>query len=340
MITMGSLEEGARNAVETCVSVKAGEYVLVVTDKNQYRVGNAIFQAARKITPHTEIYVLDDYLAPYLYRIPKDIVKAINKSDVSFWTTSSKWSFELENKFIQLAMKNPERRHAHMSGITRRQMETAMCVDYKRVERLTEKVYELVKDSKKIRIEDPDTSKEKRTKLIIELNRQWRWVKSPGIIKRWWDNLPEGEVFTTPYRVNGSVATTLMGDYFDEKYGILDPPAYFEVKDSRILLDTLDCKENLRSELSAYLKKGENCDRASEIAMPTNPALISESIVGGMLIDEKGKTHIGFGATFADETGADWDCSESHIDFILEGCNVSVDDKPLMKLGKYLFDIN
>ena len=47
---MGTVEQGARNAVEVCMAVKPGERVILVTDKIVPEVGHALEAAARKVT--------------------------------------------------------------------------------------------------------------------------------------------------------------------------------------------------------------------------------------------------------------------------------------------------
>jgi leucyl aminopeptidase (aminopeptidase T) len=44
------LEEGARNAVEVCMSVTDGEHVIILTDRSTLEVGRAIAKAAEKVT--------------------------------------------------------------------------------------------------------------------------------------------------------------------------------------------------------------------------------------------------------------------------------------------------
>jgi leucyl aminopeptidase (aminopeptidase T) len=320
------------------MKIRPKEHVLIVTDKDRYEIGQSIYQAARRITPYAELHVLKDSEKP-IYELPKEIAEAVECSNASFWVASEKHPYELEDAFVDLAMRNPQRRHAHMSGITKQIMKEAMCVDYNEVEKFTNRVYDSVLGSREIKIQSESSSK-KRTNLSLEINPKWKWVKSPGIIRRGeWDNLPGGELCTTPYKANGTVLTDLIGDYFDGKYGILNPPVYFEIEGSRILLDTLECGRNLNKELPSYLKTDENSDRASEVGLPTNFRLMPKPKIGNILRDEKARLHIGFGDTPDERIGADWS-SRKHMDCILEGCNLSVDDKPLMKNGRYLFDFS
>jgi len=48
---MGTLYQGAKNAVEVCMAVKPGEHILIVTDKCTYAVGNTLKHATEEITP-------------------------------------------------------------------------------------------------------------------------------------------------------------------------------------------------------------------------------------------------------------------------------------------------
>ena len=43
---MGSIEQGARNAVLTCMGVNSGEHVLIVSDHDTQRIGKALAKEA------------------------------------------------------------------------------------------------------------------------------------------------------------------------------------------------------------------------------------------------------------------------------------------------------
>jgi hypothetical protein len=45
---LGSADEGAKVAVETCMAVKKGEHVLILTDKSTLDVGVALRDAAER----------------------------------------------------------------------------------------------------------------------------------------------------------------------------------------------------------------------------------------------------------------------------------------------------
>lgn len=48
---MGTLKEGAENAVRVCMAVSSGEHVLILTDQATLEVGQALAKSAEGVTP-------------------------------------------------------------------------------------------------------------------------------------------------------------------------------------------------------------------------------------------------------------------------------------------------
>jgi len=338
--SMGTLYEGAKNAVEVCMGVKRGEHVLIVTDKSTYAVGNALKLAAEKVTPYVEMYVLEDYGTRPMTSLPKKIRNAIPKANVTFWATESRKGEldTLRGPFMNIALKYA--RHGHMPSVKRRLMKEGMCSDYTKIAKLTEKLYQIVKDTEKIDVKNPAG-----TKLSVELNPEWKWVKSDGIFheKGKWGNLPDGELFTAVADSNGHMVIDELGDWFSDKYGCLtrpegdsNTPVYVDIENSRVNLKTLECANSrLKQELIEYLKTDENSNRAGEFALPTNVELLAKPLIGNLLQDEKARVHHAFGNPFPDETRADWK-SKTHIDGLMKKCSIWVDGKKIMEADKYL----
>jgi hypothetical protein len=46
-----------------------------------------------------------------------------------------------------------------------------------------------------------------------------------------WGNLPDGEVFTAPYNVNGVIVVSELGDWFARKYGYLQEKILLRIID-------------------------------------------------------------------------------------------------------------
>ena len=88
--------------------------------------------------------------------------------------------------------------HPYMGGAEG----TGHAADYRIVDRISQKVIDTVRTAREIRATTPAG-----TDLRAELNPAYRWIKTSGLITREkWGNLPGGEVFTTPGRVNGTFA--------------------------------------------------------------------------------------------------------------------------------------
>ncbi len=337
---MGTLDEGARNAVEVCMGVKSGEHVLIVTDTKTMEVGNGLRFAAERVTPYVEMYVLEDYGTRPLQRLPEEIQRAIPKANVTFWAAESRKGElqTLRGPFMRIALKNA--RHGHMPSVKPRIMKEGMCSDYRRITELTEKLYEKVKEAKRIEVKNPAG-----TKLRVSFNQEWKWVKSNGIFheKGKWGNLPDGELFTAVASSDGHMVIDELGDWFSDKYKCLtkpesefDTPVYLDIEDSRVNVETVACENaQLKKELTEYLKTDKNSNRAGEFALPTNIELMAKPLIGNLLQDEKARVHHAFGNPYPEETGADWS-SKTHIDGLVKKCTVWVDGKKIMEDDTYL----
>ena len=109
-------------------------------------------------------------------------------------------------------------RHAHMVNINSQIMLEGMRADFMKVDRLSVKVVERVRNARQIRATPPSG-----TDLTADMNPNYKWVKTSGIIStEKWGNLPGGEIFTTPGEVNGTfVIDGVVGDYLCTKFGDL-----------------------------------------------------------------------------------------------------------------------
>src|SRR5438067_11095509 len=117
----GTIEQGAKNAIEVCMAVKPGEKVILVTDKVVPEVGDALEAAARKITPNVTRFDLEDFGARPLKELPAKLGEAAERSDVSFWAAAS---VKGELPVRMAYRKHLKRaRHGHMPGINKQLME-------------------------------------------------------------------------------------------------------------------------------------------------------------------------------------------------------------------------
>src|SRR5204862_7141290 len=109
-------------------------------------------------------------------------------------------------------------RYAHMIGVTPQIMRQGMRADYRLVDELSQRLCDRMRSARHVRVETPSG-----TSFTATFDPSLTWVKTSGLInRRYWSNLPAGEVFTTPASVDGVfVCDGTAGDYFGPKYGDL-----------------------------------------------------------------------------------------------------------------------
>lgn len=224
-------------------------------------------------------------------------------------------------------------RHGHMVNINRQMMLEGMRADFHKVDALSAKVVDIVRNAKRVRATTKGGSD-----FVADLNPGYRWVKTSGLISPdKWGNLPGGEVFTTPGNVEGTlVIDGVVGDFLCEKFGSLaEAPLTLRVKDNR-LIEVFSENKELESDFWAYTHTDENSDRVGEFAIGTNIEL--KQVIGHILQDEKFPgIHIAFGNPYGVHTGAGW-YSSTHIDVVATRFDIWVDDRQIMDDGKFLID--
>ncbi|MFW6141320.1 MAG: aminopeptidase [Candidatus Saliniplasma sp.] len=334
-----SLEKAAKTAIETCMGVRQGEDVVIVSDGRTLNIGKELRKAALDATNGVRFFNLDIYGKRPLDYFPNAIDKAAKNADVTFWTAHS-YEGELETTrrpFIEAAMIGG--RHAHMVDITEKVMEDALAVDYKVLDEFTHKLTDKLKGTNEIKVTNPQG-----TDIKVSFNERWKWVPSTGICKLpgHWHNLPGSEVYTAPRRMEGKIVVDgILGEYFSNMFSHSDlqkTPLTVKVENKeRPKCVDLKCEnEDILEEVQKYLSLHDCSSYVGEFGMGTNVFL--KEISGNTLQDEKFPgVHIAFGDPMASETDADWSCPQ-HLDMILTKCNVWLDGEKVMEKGEYLLD--
>ena len=301
---------GARNAVNVCLRIQPAERVCVITDEATLEIAAAIVAELEKLGAPYHAWILEELAARPLIDLPREILDDLEQSNVSIFAVQAQRN-ELRSRIQMTDVVNRRRiRHAHMVNINRQIMLEGMRADFQRVDRLSQKVVEMVRKASKIRAKTAAG-----TDLTADLNPNYKWLKTSGIISpEKWGNLPGGEIFTTPGEVNGTfVIDGVVGDY-------------------------LCASENreLQKDFWKYTHTDSNSDRVGEFAIGTNIDL--KDVIGEILQDEKYPgVHIAFGNPYGAHTGADWD-STTHIDVVGRKFNIWVDDQQIMREGKFLIE--
>lgn len=327
------LTPGARNAVQVCLRVEPSERVTVITDEASLEIAAALVRELEQVGSPYHAFVLEELAERPLTRLPQEILDDLEKTDVSIFAVKVQRN-ELQSRMQMTEVVNRRKiRHAHMVNINRRIMLEGMRADFAKVDRISQKVVEMVRKASQIQAKTTAG-----TDLVADLNPAYQWLKTSGIISRdKWGNLPGGEVFTTPGEVNGTfVIDGVVGDYLCAKFGDLkENPLTIRVEKNR-LVSAESSNRELRDDFWAYTHTDENSDRVGEFAIGTNIEL--KDVIGEILQDEKYPgVHIAFGNPYGEHTGAKW-YSSTHIDVVGRKFDIWVDGEQIMQGGQFLIE--
>ena len=327
------LTPGARNAVRVCLRIRPTEKVMVITDEASLEIAAAIVAELEAVGCPYRTWVLEDVAPRPLKELPVAVADDLETSQVSIFAVQAQMN-ELKSRMQMTDIVNRRGiRHAHMVNINRQIMMEGMRADFQKVDRLSTKVVERVRVAKQIRAKTPAG-----TDLTAELNPNYRWVKTSGIISpEKWGNLPGGEIFTTPGEVNGTfVIDGVVGDYLCAKFGDLKQnPLTIRMRGNR-LVEAHSANRELESDFWKYTHTDENSDRVGEFAIGTNIEL--KDVIGQILQDEKFPgVHIAFGNPYGVHTGAEW-YSSTHIDVVGRKFDIWVDGEQIMRGGEFLIE--
>lgn len=333
MTTPDDLLPGARTAVGQCLAITAADRVYIITDDETLAIGQALRAATDEQGATCRLVRLEDMGPRPLLSLPDTLVTDIRAfaPTASFFAAQGQpgeVAFRISlGPFLRGQLRV---RHGHMIGITPQLMRTGMRLDYEHVAALTMRVNALVERCRSIRVQNDEG-----TDLTATFDPDHlRWVPCPGLYRQPgdWGNLPEGETYTSPAGMEGTLSARLIGDYFSHKYGLLDTPAVFRVE--RGLAASVDHPNRaMAREIWEYLSASPNGRRAGEFAIGTND-LITE-LTGNLLQDEKFPgLHVAFGNPYPDRTGADWS-SDTHVDVIPLRTSIWVDDRQIMDQGRF-----
>src|ERR1700692_1785012 len=208
------LTPGARNAVNVCLRVQPAEKVTVISDEATKEIAASIVHELEVVGAPYHAWLLEDLAPRPLGDLPREIVDDLETSQVSIFAVQAQAN-ELRSRMQMTDVVNRRKiRHAHMVNINHQIMLEGMRADFLKVDRISSKVVEKVRLAKQVRAKTSAG-----TDLTADLNPEYRWLKTSGIISPdKWGNLPGGEVFTTPGEVNGTfVIDGVVGDYLWSK---------------------------------------------------------------------------------------------------------------------------
>ena len=329
--------EGARNAATTCLRIAPDERVTLITDEATAPIAASIAAELDRIGCTWHGFVLEELAARPLKEMPAEVLDDMERSQVSIFAVQVQPN-ELRSRMQMTDVVNRRRmRHAHMVNVTPEIMRGGMRADFNEVDKLSQAVLDRVRQATYVR-----ASTAAGTNIFAELDPQYRWFKTSGIISpEKWGNLPGGEVFTAPGEVNGVfVVDGVVGDFLCARYGILrDTPLTIHISRNRIT--TVECaNKQLEQDFWDYTHTDANSDRVGEFAIGTNIGV--QKVIGNILQDEKFPgIHIAFGDPYGAHTGAPWK-STTHIDVVGLGFNIwlggAEGELQIMSQGEFLIE--
>jgi leucyl aminopeptidase (aminopeptidase T) len=335
-----TFQRGIATAVRTCMGVQASDRVVVITDDaTATPIGAALAREAEATGATTTLLRLEGFGQRPFTAVPARLAEAVRACapTVSFYAAQAQpGEIAFRIPFMNVLLRDLNVRHGHLIGIDERLVREGLSADYATIARLTAAVATRVRPARQIAVTSP-----RGTDLVARFSPALRWQPCPGLYHQQgqWGNLPEGEIFTSPARVDGVLAGEVLGDFFSQRYGVLATPLRLHIADSRITHVEADTDEvrAIGQELLDYLRGAENGDRAGEFAIGTNIGL--HHLTGNLLQDEKFPgIHIAFGNPYPHETGADWQ-STVHVDIVSSGTTITVDERVLMHDGRFAPDL-
>jgi aminopeptidase len=327
------LTPGARNAVRVCLRIQLNEKVTLITDDATREIAASLVHELENSGAPYRAWMLEELSRRPLADLPREILHDLETSQVSIFAVQAQAN-ELKSRMQMTDVVNRRKiRHAHMVNINHQIMLEGMRADFLKVDRISTKVVETVRRAKQVRAKTSAG-----TDLVADLNPEYHWLKTSGIISPdKWGNLPGGEVFTTPGEVNGTfVIDGVVGDWLCAKFGSLrENPLTIQVKGNR-LTEAHSANRELEDDFWAYTHTDENSDRVGEFAIGTNIEL--KDVIGQILQDEKYPgVHIAFGNPYGAHTGAQW-YSSTHIDVVGRNFDIWVDGAQIMRNGLFLLE--
>lgn len=319
---MENLLVAARTALDSCMALKKDETLLVVTDDNKRKIGEALYQVGREMAKEALMVTMPPAEVNG-QEPPQNVAKMMSAYDVVICPTTKSVTHTDAKRNACAAGA----RVATMPGITEDMMARTLKADYNLIADRTFKLSEILDKGKVARI---------TTKLGTDLTMPIEGIKaisSTGLVreKGKGGNLPSGESFLMPEegKTNGVI-------YVDASVAtigkISDQPLKVTIKDGfAVKFEGGPEADKLEQALGAFGKDGMN---VAELGIGTNH---EATITGQILEDEKvmGTIHVAWGNNVS--MGGTFNVGV-HIDGVVLKPTVSVDNQKIMEDGVLLID--
>jgi leucyl aminopeptidase (aminopeptidase T) len=301
--------------LETCLGIRKGETVLVLSDSEMVEVSSIIREALLKISREF-IFMEISPRRIHGAELPHAVAATMASSDVVIGATKKSIT---HTEATRRAVENGAR-VASMPGITVDMLVSGgMTADYPKVAKAARSVSDVLSKGNTIEIK---TSLGTEFKADVSARRGYA---DTGLLRENGDfgNLPGGEGFIAPVeeKSNGRI-------FFDgpiASSGLSHEPILVEVVDGCVV-------KTSNPELRGVFKDFEGASCVCEIGIGVNP---KARLIGNILEDEKvlGTAHVAFGnnTNFGGKIDA-----KVHLDGIIKNPTILVDEELIAKEGSLL----
>ena len=316
---MDDLKRSAQIAVKDCMGLKPDETLLVVTDEPLRHIGYALWEAGVELD--AESMLLEMIPREGHGQDPPQAISEMMKMVNAVLCPTSK---SLTHTKARREACEAGARVGTLPGITVEVMSRTLSADYYAIADRTKRVCEAVEGGKRVHLTAPNG-----TDMTLSIEGR-HCISSTGLILNPGDfgNLPSGEAYLAP--VEGTAKGVFVVDGSFAGVGVVQEPLRLEVEDGYVTgISGGEEEKVLRGLLEPH---GRDAYNIAELGIGTNDAA---QISGILLEDEKvaGTVHIALG------NNASMGGSVTvpvHLDGVIKGPTLDIDDRTIMKDGKLL----
>jgi leucyl aminopeptidase (aminopeptidase T) len=303
---METMINAAYRALKELLFVGKGVKLLIVSDTHVKRIGEAFFEAGKKLEADQKIYFLNENTRP-IKEIPAELLKLVQGINVGvnvFKGFSEETPFRIS--WIHEIMKHAKRL-GHGPGITESMMkEGPMNVDFSILRNSAEKLINAFQDADKVHITAPAG-----TDLTLWIKGR-RFMTDARIDEGHWGNIPCGETWCGPEEDKGDGILVCDGSIGD--LGNVMNPLRITIRKGRIA-DIQSSDETLARKVKELTSVDDYASVLGELGIGLNPGA---RLTGNLLEDEKAfhTAHIAFGNN--EDMPGGKNHSKTHRDFLFK----------------------